>query len=155
MRIRNVLAKKLQCYVNGMKIVPKGIVVYAQEGEENVENWRSESHWKRIVHALVETDEDGEAIVYEILPWTCRAWHSHKERDNTHIAIQVLEKPGAGWAGKRREVGEATAALVAYLSGLYQIDPDKVSLEGQASLELCEALDALFTGGNREDEVEA
>ena len=81
---------KNDCYKDGRKIVPKGIMVHSTATPGVMaEDWFS--RWNRgnldvAVHAFVDDD-----VVCQHLPWNHRAWHCAYSGNNTHIAFEMCE----------------------------------------------------------------
>lgn len=81
------------CYKQGRKLMPKGIMVHATASpgvmaEDWYKRW-NKGGVEKCVHAFVDNRE-----TVQYLPWDMRGWHAGGSANNTHIGFEICEDKG-------------------------------------------------------------
>ncbi|MBR4855119.1 MAG: N-acetylmuramoyl-L-alanine amidase [Bacteroidaceae bacterium] len=138
MRLYKQILKENDCFKDGKKIVPKGVMVHST-GANNPNLRRyvapndgiigepSMSHWNQpgrnaCVHAFIGKTADGSIATYQTLPWDMRGWHCGGYANNTHISFEICEdnlKNEAYFSAVYQEAVELTA----HLCRMFDLDP--------------------------------
>ena len=90
MVLSNHYLTKNDCYKDGRKIVPRGVMVHSTgvaqpDPDVFVRAWNKPGV-EVAVHAIVS-----QKGVYQCLPWDCRGWHAGGAANNTHIGFEICE----------------------------------------------------------------
>lgn len=139
MNLRQCILYNNDCYIRGLKIKPKGIMVHST-GADNPKLKRYlapddgfigqndyNNHWNMsgvgaCVHAFIGLDKFGDVQVYQTLPWNHRGWHCGASGNDTHISFEICEDALADrdyWLKTKNLAVE----LCAYLCNEYDFDP--------------------------------
>lgn len=102
-RIKKYTTKN-RCYTNGIKIIPKGLMLHsvgcAQPKAKVFINSFDSRESGKAVHGFIDA-ETGD--FYQTLPYNCRAWHCGKGNkgtgNSTHIGIEMCESSGIKYVG--------------------------------------------------------
>lgn len=138
MRLYTQLLTHNDCYLKGLTIKPKGVMVHST-GANNPWLRRyvapddgrlgtpSSRHWNQsgvgaCVHAMIGKLADGSVCAYQTLPWHMRGWHCGRSGNDTHIAFEICED-GLDDEVYFRQTYRAAVELTAYLCQLYHLDP--------------------------------
>lgn len=139
MNLNRLIFTENPCYLEGRKIIPKGIMVHSTGannpnlrryvgpddgllGVNLYDNHLNRSDGEICAHAFIGKLKDGSIATYQTLPWDHRGWHAGGAANNTHISFEICEDDlldGAYFALVYREAME----LCAYLCRLYELDP--------------------------------
>ena len=144
MRLLKQLLTKNNCYKDGKKIKPTGVMWhstgannpnlnrYVQPNDGVLGTTTSTAHWNQAkpggrsvcVHAFIGKDKNGKVATYQTLPWDMRGWHCGGDGNNTHIGFEICED---GLVDKKyfNEVYEEACELTAYLCKKYKLNPKK------------------------------
>ena len=135
---------KNDCYPEGRKITPAGIMVHSTATPGLMayrwfELWNKsykagEMNREVCVHAFVD-----DTVVLQTLPWDMRALHAGGRANSTHIGFEICEPSGftyiensmSGYDAEAQEpyfraVFTASVELCAYLCGLFDLTPDSI-----------------------------
>ena len=105
------------CYKQGRKLTPKGIMVHSTASPGVMaakwyDRW-NKAGVEKCVHAFVDNRE-----TVQYLPWEMRGWHAGGAANNTHIGFEICEDKGwseayflAAW--------DNAVVLAAHLCGIY------------------------------------
>lgn len=90
-RVETMLTKN-PCYTAGKKIKVSGLMLHSvgcpQPKAEVFIKQMNRTEAKVCVHAFIDGNT---GIVYQTLPWDCRAWHCGGGGNNTHIGVEMCE----------------------------------------------------------------
>ena len=113
------------CYTEGRKITPKGIMVHSTAvpgvmAADWFSRWNKsykagETNRQVCVHAFVDDKE-----VWQYLPWDHRGWHAGGSANNTHIGFEICEPDGFTYKSGSVMVGYDTAKQEAYFRKAWQ-----------------------------------
>ena len=103
MNIKESICKNSDCYLCGLHITPKGLMLHSvgcNQPDANVfaRNWNN-SGGDVCAHAVIGL----EGLVVQTLPWNWRGWHGGGSSNNTHIGVEMTEPStieytsGADW----------------------------------------------------------
>ena len=103
MNIKESICKNSDCYLSGLQITPKGLILHSvgcNQPDANVfaRNWNN-SGGDVCAHAVIGSD----GLVIQTLPWNWRGWHGGGSSNNTHIGVEMTEPDtieytsGANW----------------------------------------------------------
>ena len=146
LEIKQCLLTNNDCYKQGKKITPAGIVVhstgannpklsrYVQPddgilGDNNYNNDWNQSGVKACVHAFIGKDKNGKVRVYQTLPWDYRCWGcgsgSKGSYNNNFIQFEICED-GLTDRTYFTEAFNLAIELCAYLAKKYNISTNNI-----------------------------
>lgn len=113
------------CYKQGRKIKPQGIMVHSTAtpgvmAERWFDLWNKPGI-NKCVHAFV--DDKG---VYQYLPWDMRGWHAGGSANNTHIGFEICEPKNLDDKEYFQKVWRNSVELTAMLCKDFNIPLDEV-----------------------------
>lgn len=113
------------CYKQGKKITPRGIIVHST-ATPGVMAERWYSLWNKpgidkCVHAFV--DDKG---VYQYLPWDMRGWHAGGKANDTHIGFEICEPKDLLDKTYFEKAWTNAIELAAFLCKEFSISPDNI-----------------------------
>lgn len=117
MDMRTQYMTRNDCYKQGRKLTPRGIMVHSTASPgvmagQWYDRW-NRAGVKKCVHAFVDNRE-----AVQCLPWDMRGWHAGGAANNTHIGFEICEDKGWGEAYFLASWKRAVE-LAAHLCGLY------------------------------------
>jgi N-acetylmuramoyl-L-alanine amidase len=142
MDLRKCLLTKNECYQNGNKITPKG-VMWHSTGANNpnlgrylpnldgkLDANKYGNHWNQLrpngrqvcVHAFIGLDKNDKVCTYQTLPWNYRGWHAGGNANNSYIGFEICEDALTDKTYFNKVYKEAVQ-LTAYLCKLYNLNP--------------------------------
>ena len=112
---------KNDCYIEGKKFKPRGIMVHSlgvAQPDVNVflNTWNVQNlSPAKCVHAFLTPDG-----VYQTLPWNVRGWHAGKKAGNdNYLSFEICEPAGHTYAGGTM-IGYNVAKNQAYFEAVYK-----------------------------------
>jgi len=113
------------CYKQGRKIKPQGIIVHSTAtpgvmAERWFDLWNKPGVTK-CVHAFV--DDKG---VYQYLPWDMRGWHAGGSANDTHIGFEICEPKDLSDKEYFEKAWENAIELAVFLCKEFGINPDNI-----------------------------
>lgn len=125
MRLITKFMTQNDCYKQGRKIKPQGIMVHSTAtpgvmAERWFELWNKPGITK-CVHAFV--DDTG---VYQYLPWDMRGWHAGGSANNTHIGFEICEPKNLDDKAYFQKIWQIATELVAFLCEKFSIPVSEV-----------------------------
>lgn len=155
MDLRKCLLTNNDCYKEGRKIIPVGIVVhstgannktlkrYVQPDDGIIGKNKYNNDWNRpgtgkCVHAFIGCTDKGTVAAYQTLPWDFRSWGCGSGKNgsynNSHIQFEICEDALKDET-YFKEAFMCAAQLCAYLCKEYGILPIKIVSHHEAYLE--------------------
>lgn len=113
------------CYKQGRKIKPQGIMVHSTAtpgvmAERWFDLWNKPGITK-CVHAFV--DDTG---VYQYLPWDMRGWHAGGSANNTHIGFEICEPKDLNDKEYFQKAWKNAIELAVFLCEEFDLSPDTI-----------------------------
>lgn len=150
MNLKKLYLTNNECYINGEKHTPKGIMLhstgvnnpylkrYVGPNDGLLGENKNNNHWNQFrpgnrqvcVHAFIGKLEDGSIATYNTLPWDMKSWHSGKGSKGRawemgYIGIEICEDKLID-KNYFNTVYQEAIDVCAYLCKEYNINPEDV-----------------------------
>lgn len=119
MDIKKYYLTQNQCYKNGKKLYPKGLMLHSVGCPQPdplvfVQNF-NKPNLLVCVHAFVGTNE-----IYQTLPWECVGWHGGGTSNNTHIGVELTEPNTIEYTGGATFIDKDPDTTKRHIKAVYE-----------------------------------